>query len=174
MPKQLVAYASGPYLSSRTRQSLAVESATSPKSGDFSYTGELPAEPLQKIFLCPRNRTGHDFSAYKTNTIRRRIERRMNVHQIKQPQQYVHYLQENMHEIDLLFQELFISVTSFFRDPDSWETLAAGPLPEWLKSRPDNDTLRAWVPGCASGEEVFSLAIVMRECMEKLGRHLTV
>ena len=159
MPKQLVAYASGPYL---TGTAVPTESPV------------VPAEPMQKIFLLLRSRTGHDFSAYKANTIRRRIERRMNVHQIKQPQEYVRYLQENAHEIDILFQELLINVTSFFRDPDSWDALTAGPLPELFKSRPENYTLRAWVPGCASGEEVFSLAIAMRECMEKIGRHFDV
>lgn len=178
MPQQLVAYARGPYLSSRTRQSLDGVGSGQPKSGDFGYEsadfGYVPAEPMQKIFLLLRNRTGHDFSDYKANTIRRRIERRMNVHQLEKPKQYVRYLQENPHEIDTLFKELLISVTSFFRDPESWEALAAGPLPELLKSRPDNYTLRAWVPGCATGEEVFSLAIVFRECMDRIDRHFDV
>ena len=89
MPKQLVAYAKGPYLASTA---MAAELPA------------LPAEPMQKIFVLLRGRTGHDFSAYKSNTIRRRIERRMNVHQIKKPGEYVRYLQENPHEIDILFQ----------------------------------------------------------------------
>jgi two-component system CheB/CheR fusion protein len=156
MPKQLVAYAGGPYFAGR------------PFAGE---TLPVADEPMQKIFLLLRNRTGHDFSAYKANTIRRRIQRRMNVHQINQPNQYVSYLQENVSEIDILFKELLISVTSFFRDPPSWDALAKGPLPQLLQSRPENYTLRAWVPGCASGEEVYSLAIVFRECMDKIKRH---
>ncbi|KAA5542674.1 PAS domain S-box protein [Roseiconus nitratireducens] len=159
MPKQLVAYVRGPYFAGAT-------TAAEPPI--------VPTEPMQKIFVLLRNRTGHDFSAYKSNTIRRRIERRMNVHQIDKANQYVRYLQKNPHEIDMLFKELLISVTSFFRDPQSWDALAKRALPELLKSRPENYTLRAWVPGCASGEEVFSLAIVLRECMDKTKRHFDV
>lgn len=159
MPCQLVAYIQGPYL-----QGVAVS----------AETPALPAEPLDKIFLLLRSRTGHDFSAYKSNTIRRRIQRRMNVHQIDEPMQYVRYLEENAHEIDALFKDLLISVTSFFRDKEAWDALAAGPLRELIESRPDNYTLRAWVPGCATGEEVYSLAIALRECAEELHRPFDV
>lgn len=154
MPQQLVAYARGPFLATPH-----VEEAA---------TG-FP-EPMQKIFVLLRARTGGDFSSYKSSTIRRRIERRMNLHQIQQPAQYVRYLQENPHELDILFKELLISVTNFFRDPDAFEVLAKTALPTLVKSRPDNHTFRLWVPGCASGEEVFSLAILMRECLEAAKR----
>ena len=152
MPDQLVAYAKGAYL---RRPAVAGK--------------ELPIsdETMQKIFRSLRARTGHDFSAYKINTIGRRIQRRMNVHQIDQPEQYARYLQENPHENDMLFKELLISVTSFFRDPPAWEALCEGPLTELIQSRPDDYTLRAWVPGCATGEEVYTLAIVLRECKEE-------
>jgi two-component system CheB/CheR fusion protein len=158
MPKQLVAYSRGPYL------------APAPAVA----TEILPPEPMQKIFLLLRARTGHDFSAYKPSTIRRRIERRMNLQQLKAPPQYVRYLQENPNELDLLFKELLISVTHFFRDPEAFAVLAKSALPQLLKSRPDKYALRVWVPGCASGEEVFSLAILLRECLEELGRHFSV
>lgn len=158
MPKQLVAYANGPYL---TPGKMAAELPS------------VPDEPMQKIFMLLRGRTGNDFSAYKSNTIRRRIERRMNVHQIQKPNQYVHYLQENPHEIDLLFKELLISVTNFFRDKAAWEAL--GPhLEKLIRSRPENALIRVWVPGCASGEEAYSLAILLREAMDKTKRHLEV
>lgn len=134
----------------------------------------VPAVAIQKILLLLRARTGNDFLGYKSSTIRRRIERRMNVHQIEKPQQYVRYLQENPHEVDMLFKELLISVTSFFRDPEAWDALAGGPLPELLLSRPENHTVRAWVPGCATGEEAYSLAILIRECMDKVNRPLEV
>jgi len=158
MPNQLVAYAKGPYLTGAT---VAAELPS------------VPEEPMQKIFVLLRSRTGHDFSSYKSNTLRRRIERRMNVHQIEKPNRYVRYLQENPHEIDILFKELLISVTNFFRDAGAWEALKS-PLEKLIKSRPDNYTFRAWVPGCATGEEAFSVAIVLRECMEKVKRHLDV
>lgn len=115
-----------------------------------------------------RWRTGHDFASYKMNTIRRRIERRMNVHQIKEAPEYVRYLQDNPHEIDMLFSELLISVTSFFRDPAAFEVLAEKALPDLLGSRSDGHTLRVWIPGCASGEEAYSIAIILHECMAKM------
>lgn len=107
---------------------------------------------MQKIFLLLRGRTGHDFSMYKNNTLRRRIQRRMNLHQIDKPTQYVQYLQENPHEIDILFKELLISVTNFFRDAEAWNALQEQ-LKPLIKSRPVNSNFRAWVPGCATGEE---------------------
>ncbi|HLH31366.1 MAG TPA: CheR family methyltransferase, partial [Terriglobia bacterium] len=157
MPRQLVAYSKGPYL-------------TVPGT----LPGISPVEPaLQKIFGQLLARTGNDFSRYKSNTILRRIERRMNVHEIKQPLEYVRFLQENPHEIDILFKELLISVTNFFRDPDAWAALRP-PLEELVSSRPENQILRVWVPGCATGEEAFSLAILLRECMDKVDRHPVV
>ena len=101
LPQRLITYTRGPYLAAT----------------DHELGGEegLP-EPMQKILVLLRARTGHDFSSYKTNTIRRRIERRINVHQLQGPLQYLRLLQENPHELDLLFQELLIGVTNFFRD----------------------------------------------------------
>jgi two-component system CheB/CheR fusion protein len=152
-PGQLIAYSRGPYLKNRTA---AVPAPAFPK------------EPLQRIFSLLRARTNHDFASYKMNTIRRRIERRMNVHQIKEADEYVRYLQENPHEIDMLFSELLISVTSFFRDPPAFETLAERALPSLLGTRSDEHALRVWVPGCASGEEAYSIAILLHECMAKM------
>jgi hypothetical protein len=97
----------------------------------------------------------------------------MNLHQIKKPTEYVKYLQEHPHEIDTLFRELLISVTNFFRDPEAWEALRPY-LEEMVTSRTENQMLRVWVPGCATGEEAYSLAIMLREAMDKVGRHLLV
>ena len=159
MPKQLIAYANGPYL--RERAPIAEDQP-------------IPNEPLQKILVLVRARSGNDFSAYKASTLRRRIDRRMNVHQIKNYTQYVRYLQNNPHELDILFKELLIGVTNFFRDPEAWESLSKEPLLELLESRPDGYTIRAWVPGCSTGEEAFSLAIAIRECAEKIKKHFEV
>ncbi len=122
-------------------------------------------EPMSKIFVLLRERVGHDFSGYKPSTIRRRIERRMNMHEIKDVRDYLSYLQQNPHELDTLFKELLISVTSFFRDPEAFEMLADSALSALMSARPDSYTLRSWIPGCATGEEVYSLAILMRELM---------
>ncbi len=158
MPQKLLAYIRGPFI----------------HSAPFMEERPVPNEPLQKILILLRNRTGHDFSAYKINTLRRRIERRMNVHQILEHSAYVRYLQVNPHEIDVLFKELLISVTSFFRDPEAWESLAEESLPLLLKSRPEGLPFRAWVPGCATGEEAFTVAICLREALERLGRSMEI
>ena len=118
---------------------------------------------LGRIFVALRDRTGHDFSVHKASTSRRRIERRMNVHQIETIEEYLHYLQINPQEIDTLFRELLIGVTSFFRDPAAFDSLAGKGLPKLLESRPDGTDVRVWVPGCSTGEEAYSIAILLRE-----------
>jgi chemotaxis methyl-accepting protein methylase/PAS domain-containing protein len=123
---------------------------------------------LEKAIILLRTHTGHDFSLYKKNTFYRRIERRMGIHQITKIADYVRYLQENSQELDLLFKELLIGVTSFFRDPACWEELRKKILPALIASRPDGHVLRAWVPGCSTGEEAYSLAMVFKEVVEKL------
>jgi two-component system CheB/CheR fusion protein len=123
---------------------------------------------IEKILLLVRAQTGHDFSLYKKNTIYRRIERRMGLHQLSHIAEYVLFLRENSQEIDLLFKELLIGVTSFFRDPALWEQLRNEVIPSMLKAHPKGATLRAWVAGCSTGEEAYSLAIVFREALETM------
>src|ERR1039458_4911819 len=123
---------------------------------------------LDKVIILLRTHTGHDFSLYKRNTFNRRIERRMGIHQINKIADYVRYLQENSQELDLLFKELLIGVTSFFRDPAAWEELRKKILPALIASRPAGHVLRAWGPGCSTGEEAYSLAMVFKEVMEKI------
>jgi two-component system CheB/CheR fusion protein len=122
---------------------------------------------LEKIFILLRGRTGHDFSMYKKNTLYRRIERRMGIHQIARIAAYVRYLQENPQEVELLFKELLIGVTSFFRDPSLWEQLLGEALPALLADRPKGGVIRAWSIGCSTGEEAYSLAIALKEALEQ-------
>lgn len=122
---------------------------------------------LDKTVILLRAQTGHDFSLYKRNTLYRRIERRMGIHQITRMAAYVRYLQENSQELDLLFKELLIGVTNFFRDPAAWEQLREQALPELLAKRSPGQALRAWVPGCSTGEEAYSLAMVFMEAVEQ-------
>src|SRR5581483_4572117 len=129
---------------------------------------------LEKISILLRTETGNDFSLYKSSTILRRIERRMGLHQIDTIDRYVRYLRENPHETQLLFKELLIGVTSFFRDLPVWEQLAHEVLPALIKSRASGTTLRAWVPGCSTGEEAYSLAILFKETIEKQQKNLTL
>ncbi len=126
---------------------------------------EQTLSSLKKIIILLRTQTGHDFSLYKKNTIYRRIERRMGIHEIEKISTYVHFLQTNPQEIELLFKELLIGVTSFFRDPDAWEILKKDGIPSILASRPSGGIIRAWVAGCSTGEEAYSLAIVFREVL---------
>jgi chemotaxis methyl-accepting protein methylase len=122
---------------------------------------------LEKVVILLRVHTGNDFSFYKRNTLHRRIERRMGIHQIHRMDAYVRYLQENSQELDLLFKELLIGVTGFFRDPAAWEQLRTEAIPSLLASHSPGQALRAWVPGCSSGEEAYSLAIVFKEALEE-------
>jgi two-component system CheB/CheR fusion protein len=122
---------------------------------------------MQKIFTLLRDHTGHDFSCYKRNTLIRRIERRMTLHQISRLQQYVRFLQDHPGEIDLLFQEMLIGVTNFFRDPEAYEVLESKALANLMKSKNRNNPMRVWCAGCSTGEEAYSLAIILRECVEK-------
>jgi two-component system, chemotaxis family, CheB/CheR fusion protein len=123
---------------------------------------------LDRIVILLRDRSGNDFSLYKTNTLYRRIERRMAVHQIAELDGYVRYLRGNPQEMDLLFKELLIGVTRFFRDREVWEILRAEAIPSLLARHPYGGALRAWVPACSTGEEAYSLAIVFREVIEQL------
>ena len=135
--------------------------------------GKAP-DALQKIFIMLRCQTGHDFSAYKQNTIYRRIERRMNVQQIDKMENYVKYLQQNTEEFEILFKELLIGVTNFFRDSEAFKVLKEIALPHLLQDKPNDYTIRVWVPGCSSGEEAYSIAILLRECIEQLKKHISI
>ena len=154
LPKQLVDYTIGPYVADA-----ATRATTLPPD---------LANILPKILVLLRNRTRHDFSHYKSNTVRRRIERRMSVHQIVKPQHYLRFLQENPHELDILFRELLIGVTSFFRDAEAFRSLAEDILPRLMKAKPDGYVFRIWSAGCSTGEEAYSLAIAAREVIERI------
>ncbi len=129
---------------------------------------ELPVDTtnaLAKVIVLLRSRSGHDFSLYKESTVRRRIERRMGIHHLPNVDAYVLFVQANPQELDLLFKELLISVTRFFRDPDVWQQLATDVLPDLIKRQPRDVPVRAWTAACATGEEAYSLAILFREAV---------
>lgn len=121
---------------------------------------------LDKVIILLRAQTGHDFSLYKKSTLSRRVERRMGLHQLDRTSDYLRYLHENRQETDLLFNELLIGITSFFRNPAVWEKLKGEVIPALLASHPDGAVLRAWTPGCSTGEEPYSLAMVFKEALE--------
>jgi len=153
MPAQLLAYVSHAFGTSLT---------------PVSELAPQPADGLQKVFFLIRSQTGHDFSQYKRNTIFRRVERRMAVHQIDKLEDYVRYLQITAGEVEALFRDLLIGVTNFFRDAEVFEELQKTVIPKLLNGRPAGLTLRVWVPGCSSGEEAYSLAMLIRERMDEM------
>lgn len=122
---------------------------------------------LEQIVFLLREKTGNDFSLYKKNTIYRRIERRIGLRQIDGIAHYVRFLRENPQELNLLFKELLIGVTKFFRDPEVWETLKADMIPALLAEYPAGKELLVWVPACSTGEEAYSLAIAFTEVLEQ-------
>ncbi|MBP7779519.1 MAG: PAS domain-containing protein [Acidobacteria bacterium] len=132
------------------------------------FAGAAAHGDLARIMILLRAETGHDFSLYKASTLNRRVERRMGLHRIERPSAYVRLLQQKPEELDLLFKELLIGVTSFFRDPTTWEELRSKVMPALMKSRQVGRTLRFWVPGCSTGQEAYSLAIVFQEVLEKI------
>jgi two-component system, chemotaxis family, CheB/CheR fusion protein len=158
MPDQLIAYATHAY-GQKPRQTLSPH----PKQNK-----------LNKIFILLHAQTGHDFSQYKQNTVTRRIERRMAVQQIEQIDEYIRYVQQNMAEAEALFQDLLIGVTQFFRDPEAFAALETQAIPQLLAVKSRGDLVRVWVPGCSTGEEAYSIAILLREQMEALKQRFKV
>lgn len=121
---------------------------------------------MNRIFMLLRTCTGHDFSLYKKSTISRRIERRIVQHDIHTLDAYARYLKENPAELQLLFKDLLINVTSFFRDPEVWESFRQEVLPILFADKPDDYAIRIWVAGCATGEEAYTIAMLLREYMD--------
>jgi two-component system CheB/CheR fusion protein len=125
---------------------------------------------LAKIFVLIRSKTGQDFSRYKRSTIMRRIERRMSLHQLINIDDYARYLQDNPPEVEILAKEMLIGITQFFRDPDMWHRLQSRMLPGLIQSKPHDSMLRVWVVGCSTGEEAYTIAIILQECLDALGK----
>ena len=159
MPAQLMAY-SGYAFGKPTQLSLA----------------PLPAgeDTRQAIFMMLREATRHDFSQYKLSTMNRRIERRMAVHQIKTLDRYVNYLQHSSAEVEALFRDLLIGVTNFFRDPETFKLLKKQIIPKLFADKPKGSAVRVWSIGCSTGEEAYSLAILLQEHLDALKQDYTV
>ena len=159
MPAQLYAYATHAFGNSP-------RPASAPASNNDSA--------LKKIFILLRAQTGHDFSNYKPSTIHRRIERRMAVHQVETFENYVKFLQQTPSEVESLFGDLLIGVTNFFRDPEAFEVLEQVAIPKLFENKPAGALVRVWVTGCSTGEEAYSIAILLQERMSALKTPYTV
>lgn len=158
MPETLLRYARTPY----TRDA----SASQPRAHE---------EPqIEQILGLVRARTRRDFTGYKRLTITRRIHRRMAVHQIKSLDDYTAMLRGDDAEASALADDLLIHVTGFFRDPDAWESLRAQVIEPLVASREDNGVIRCWVTACATGEEAYTLAMLIDEAANAVGKHFDV
>jgi two-component system CheB/CheR fusion protein len=159
MPAQLIAY---------------VAHAFGKHSALISEQTPSNENALKKIFILLRAQTGHDLSQYKTSTINRRIVRRMAVHQLESIEDYVRYLQKTPAEVDALFRDLLIGVTSFFRDPQAFKMLEEQVIPQIFDNHPPGSVIRVWSTGCSTGEEAYSIAILLQERMEALKQGWTL
>ena len=135
---------------------------------------DTEADELDQVFACLRDAFRVDFSGYKLPTIRRRLARRMLLRRSADLTAYVALLRSDAAEVEALYRDILIMVTEFFREPETFDVLRELVFPAILKDRRDNDGVRIWVPGCASGEEAYSLAITALEVMEELRRHIPV
>ncbi|MFO8091138.1 MAG: CheR family methyltransferase [Desulfatiglandaceae bacterium] len=129
---------------------------------------------LKKIFILLRAHTGHDFSQYKPNTVHRRIERRMAIHQIETIDGYIRYLQQTPAEVETLFRDMLIGVTNFFRDPEAFRAVREQIIPKLFTGKSPNSAIRVWSAGCSTGEEAYSLAILLAEHQESVKRSFKV
>lgn len=142
--------------------------APPPAADPFLDDTHHDTHPLTTILAMLRERSKHDLSLYKPSTLKRRIDRRVAVHGLESVAEYEQFLQRNPQELDLLFKEMLIGVTSFFRDPPVWQSLKDTVLPALLARTAPGTQLRAWVVGSSTGEEAYSLAIAFREAMDTL------
>lgn len=153
MPVELQKYVQHPLVSGRRQEPLMVRDD----------------DNLRKILAAIRSHSGVDFVKYKQSTVLRRIERRMSINQIDRLKDYVEFMYQSRKELDTLYKELLIGVTKFFRDTEAFETVKARVIPDIFDRKGRTDSIRVWVPGCSTGEEAYSLAILFKEYMDKNG-----
>jgi two-component system CheB/CheR fusion protein len=158
MPSNLIAYATHAF-------------GRPPESAPVSTKAE---NALRKVFILLRTQTGHDFSQYKPSTVRRRIERRMAVHRIRSIDSYVKFMQATPAETEALFRDMLIGVTSFFRDPGAFAAIEEQVIPRLFAGRKAGATIRVWIPGCSTGEEAYSLAILLQERLEEQKQNFSI
>jgi two-component system CheB/CheR fusion protein len=159
IPAELVRYVKGPYIGPRK---------------EVGITDEQFKNSIQKIFALIRSASGHDLSHYKQTTIRRRIERRMAIHQVNKIADYIKYLQRTPPEVDILFKDMLIGVTNFFRDPDAFKVLKEQILSGLLIHKKPDSLIRIWTVGCSTGEEAYSIAILFFESMNMVKQHFNI
>ena len=161
MPAQLISF---------VKQALKVNK----KISSSIEVDKSASEYLQEIFRLLQTQVGHDFSGYKINTISRRIEHRMSVRQVDSLEKYLQVLENNYTEVKALLKSFLVGVTSFFRDSKTFESLKETVIPDLFKDKQAGDSIRIWIPGCSTGEEAYTIAILLKEEIEKLNQYYKV
>ncbi|MFP4619333.1 MAG: chemotaxis protein CheB [Spirochaetaceae bacterium] len=144
------------------------------EGGEESEKGMEEANDLSKILSILRDRVGHDFSAYKDSTVVRRIERRISINRLGSMKEYASLVDTSLHEVNVLYKDLLIGVTRFFRDREAFQKLEDTVIPALLKDRDKDRKLRIWSMGCSTGEEPYSLAILFYKKMKELNREYDI
>ena len=172
MPRSAIATGLVDYVLPATEMSaqLTAYASRSFAKGNRQVAAEAPSsqDAIKKILVLLRSETGHDFSGYKLKTLVRRTQRRMAACQIEQMDVYALHLQQDSSEIEALYRDLLIGVTSFFRDPGAFKALQEQVIPRLVDGRAANEEVRVWVPGCSTGEEAYSIAILIKERLVEL------
>ncbi|MDZ7794569.1 MAG: chemotaxis protein CheB [Spirochaetia bacterium] len=172
MPRSAIATGMVDYVLPPAEMADALISYTSRAFGETAAEAKAPEKGKEKslktIFKLLRKHSGHDFSHYKPTTVLRRIKRRMALLQIDGIEKYVEYVQQTSDELDALFQDLLIGVTNFFRDAEAFAALEESIIPQLFAGKRSGDSLRVWSAGCSTGEEAYSIAILLHEYMETL------
>ena len=174
MPRSAIAADLADYILSPAEMPAQLIAYVNQVFGKIPHVAPRAEDAMIKIFNLIRTRTGHDFSDYKQNTINRRVERRMAITNVNSLDEYVLYLQQKPVEVDALFQDLIIGVTSFFRNPTAFEALKEKVIPNLFTGKHPDPTIRIWVPGCSTGEEAYSIGILLKEQMEMLKKNFKV
>lgn len=162
MPAHLKHYLQHPYITKQT---------------DTKRDGDIPKDEksqLTAILTFMKNRIGHDFREYKLGTLGRRIARRMELHHLKTIPKYLSFMRKNEDEANLLFKDLLISVTAFFRDTEAFSAFEQKVIIPLVASKHDDQPIRVWIPGCATGEEAYSIAMLLVEHLEKTNKHCRI
>lgn len=168
MPRSAIATGVADYILTPTEMPAQLIDYVNQVFGKRPHVVPKAENAMKKIFNLLRTHTGHDFSHYKQNTINRRIERRMAIRNVKSVDEYVSHLEQKPDEVEALFHDLLIGVTSFFRNPTAFEAFQKKVIKDLFTGKHPDSTIRIWVPGCSTGEEVYSIGILLQEQMELL------
>ena len=168
MPRSVIATGQADYILTPAEMPAQLIAYVTQAFGKMPHVAPRAENAMRKIFTLLRTHTGHDFSHYKQNTIFRRIERRMAIWNINSVDEYVRVLEQKPVEVETLFRDLLIGVTSFFRNPAAFEALQEKAIPNLFSGKHSDSVIRVWVPGCSTGEEAYSIGILLQEQMEML------